>query len=110
MDTLERIVRFSSYFILFHYFPHFLNSCNPSTILLNLFVLFLSSSVAEGVFFTLRDFHTFFFPCTGFTDFFFFNWQPAGSVPRLLLGTAESEQSDSLLEDGFSVDFSPTNL
>lgn len=41
---------------------------------------------------------------------FCFNWQPAGSVPRLLLGTAESEQYDSLSEDGLSVDFSPTNL
>lgn len=39
--------------------------------------------------------------------FFFvcFKLQPAGSVPRLLLGTAESEQYDSLSEDGLSVDF-----
>lgn len=72
MDTLERIIRFSSYFILFHYFPHFLNSCNQSTILLNLFVLFLSSSIAEGVFFTLRDFHTFFFSMRRIYWFFFF--------------------------------------
>ena len=102
---LKRIIRFSSYFISFPYFPHFLNSCNQNTILLNLFVFRFCLCQWLEMYFCFKRLSQHFFPCPGLTDYFFLWWQPARSVPWLLLGAAESEQPGSLSEDCLSVVF-----